>query len=138
MTWVLLETLPEAWGGPPGPRPTPPSACSHVVVLMPVSRRRVRGTRADLGVRPTIPGSAPFVLPDTAGLGAHHGLARFAREGFGEFLHVPDYAVDPVLFRRVRVGDGAGALALGAFFAAVPLGKADKETLLRGKASDGL
>ena len=30
------------WGGPPGPQPTPPSACGS------------RGTRADQGVRPTI------------------------------------------------------------------------------------
>ena len=77
-------------------------------------------------------------LPDTAGLGAHHGLAGFAREGFGEFRHVSDYSVNAVLFRRVGVGDGAGTLAFGAFFAAVPLGKADEETLLGGEASDGL
>src|SRR2546422_6825488 len=79
-----------------------------------------------------------FWLPDSASLGAHHGLAGFAREGFGEFRHVSDYAVDAVLFRRVGVGDGAGTLAFGAFFAAVPLGKADEETLLGGEASDGL
>ena len=36
------------WGGPPGPRPTPPSAC------LGLAGSGSRGTRADRGVRPTL------------------------------------------------------------------------------------
>ena len=38
------------WGGPPGPQPTPSSACSRVI------SSGSWGTRADQGVRPTIGG----------------------------------------------------------------------------------
>src|ERR1035437_7845627 len=75
-------------------------------------------------------------LPDAAGLRPHHGLSCFAREGLGEFRHVPDHAVDAILFRGMRVGDGVGALAFGALVAASPLGEADEETLVRSEAAD--
>src|ERR1039458_1844542 len=77
------------------------------------------------------------VLPDPAGLGPDHRLSCLAREGFGEFRHVTHYAVNAILFRGMRVGDGVGALAFGALVAAIPLREADEKTLLRGEAADG-
>ena len=49
------------WGGPPGPQPTPPSACAARNNLISLAGRGSRGTRADQGVRPTIP--AGFAAP---------------------------------------------------------------------------
>jgi len=50
-------------------------------------------------------------LPDAADFFCwfHHGLAGFAGEGFGEFGHVHDNAVDAVLGRGVRIDLGAHA-----------------------------
>ncbi len=42
------------WGGPSGPRPTPPSACSHHARCRPhLAGGGTRASRADQGVRPT-------------------------------------------------------------------------------------
>src|ERR1035437_1259618 len=41
----------ELWGGPPGPRPTPPSACRSLDEADFVGEERDQGSRADEGVR---------------------------------------------------------------------------------------
>src|ERR1035438_3544347 len=59
---------PSWWGGPPGPRPTPPSACWHIAgCRYRWSGSGTRASRADQGVRPTIcaewsPGSNSVAL----------------------------------------------------------------------------
>src|ERR1700689_2630849 len=57
-----LRTVIESWGGPPGPRPTPPSARSRASEPDFIGEERVRGTRADQGVRPTIEAEFPAPL----------------------------------------------------------------------------
>ena len=71
-------------------------------------------------------------------LGADHGLSGAAGEGFAELGHVGDYAIDAVFLGRMRIGDGVGALAFGAFVAAGPLRHADEEALIGRQAVDGL
>jgi hypothetical protein len=53
-SFPIVEHLHKLWGGPPGSRPTPPSACSGWMRLIPVAKSGSGGTRADQGVRPTI------------------------------------------------------------------------------------
>src|ERR1035437_4423367 len=40
------------WGGPPGPQPTPPSACAGWIKLISLASSGARGTRAGPGGRP--------------------------------------------------------------------------------------
>src|ERR1700678_4805158 len=47
------------WGGPPGPQPTPSSACLVWIGLNSLPTGGSRGTRADQGVCPTIPVQFP-------------------------------------------------------------------------------
>jgi hypothetical protein len=47
------------WGGPPGPQPTPSSACLVWIGLNSLATGGSRGTRADQGVCPTIPVQFP-------------------------------------------------------------------------------
>src|ERR1035441_221428 len=50
------------WGGPPGPRPTPPSACSRAARSRPrYAGSGTRASRADRGVRPTNGAAFPLV-----------------------------------------------------------------------------
>src|ERR1035441_8254768 len=45
------------WGGPPGPRGTPPSRCrNYDISIMQGARRPTGASAADQGVRPTNPG----------------------------------------------------------------------------------
>src|ERR1035437_8403420 len=54
--------LHKSWGGPPGPRPTPPSACSHPARRWPRCPRGGTGaSRADQGVCPTTSAALPIV-----------------------------------------------------------------------------
>ena len=66
------------WGGPPGPRPTPSSAFLHVHTPDLIGEKRVRGTRADRGVRLTI--KPEFAIPrKLSGIGhecLRHGGVR--------------------------------------------------------------
>jgi len=50
----MAEMACALWGGPPGPRLTPPSACSQPGKVGLNREGGSGGTRADRGVRPTI------------------------------------------------------------------------------------
>src|SRR5258708_40730 len=79
-------------------------------------------------------------LPDTAYVRRrfHHGLTRFAGEGFREVGHVYDDSVDAVARGRVRVRHGAHTHIFGALVGAIPLGESNEEALLGSEAVDGL
>src|SRR5271166_1366309 len=63
----------------------------------------------------------------------HHGLAGLAGERRAELRHIHHHAIDAVLRRRVRIGDGAGAQVLRTIVLAGPLGEADEEALVRSQ-----
>ena len=66
-----------------------------------------------------------------AGADGHHGLTEFAAEGFAEFWHILDHAVDAEFAGGMGVGLYLQADLLGTVFAA-PVLAVGKEELLHG------
>src|ERR1022692_4639011 len=59
LVFPKLLSLHSWWGGPPGPQPTPTSACWVWMNLISLARSGSRGTRADQGVCPTTASGSP-------------------------------------------------------------------------------
>src|SRR5215472_12801393 len=72
--------------------------------------------------------------PHPATVLAHHGLAGLAAEGLLKLRHIYHQAVDPVLARRVWIGDGAYTQILRTLVLTGPLRVADEEPLVGRKA----
>src|ERR1035438_1821635 len=68
LVFPKLLSLHSWWGGPPGPQPTPTSACWVWMNLISLARSGSRGTRADQGVCPTTASGCP-VLGKLSGIG---------------------------------------------------------------------
>src|ERR1035438_7183016 len=77
-----LNDLKWWWGGPPGPQPTPTSACWVWMNLISLARSGSRGTRADQGVCPTTVSGSP-VSGNQSGIGRKRLRHRLALARFG-------------------------------------------------------
>src|ERR1017187_6617663 len=61
LVFPKLLSLHSWWGGPPGPQPTPTSACWVWMNLISLARSGSRGTRADQGICPTTASGSPVL-----------------------------------------------------------------------------
>src|ERR1022692_3025639 len=61
LVFPKLLSLHSWWGGPPGPQPTPTSACWVWMNLISLARSGSRGNRADQGVCPTTASGSPVL-----------------------------------------------------------------------------
>src|ERR1035437_1441646 len=103
----LPSHLHKSWGGPPGLRATPPSACCGRKCLLLGEKSGSGGTRADLGVRPT--SSAEF---QCFGLFKWHGALSPPSRFFHGFLHQKFYSF-PILGKAPkRASRPGGRIAL--------------------------
>src|ERR1035438_3062804 len=57
----IIAACDDLWGGPPGPQPTPPSACWVWMNLISLARSGSRGTGADQQVCPTTASGSPVL-----------------------------------------------------------------------------
>jgi hypothetical protein len=72
-----------------------------------------------------------YDLPDTTALNRSHRLARLAPIRMGKLGYVHDRAADPKRIGRMRIYLSQHPQELGPLIAAVILGEAEKELLLR-------
>ena len=74
LSFPTTEHLHKLWGGPPGPQPTPSSACSRLDETDLMGEQRVQGDPRGPGVRPTTYTGFP-VLGKLSGI-AHSCVPR--------------------------------------------------------------
>src|SRR5579883_1279636 len=75
-------------------------------------------------------------LPNPATILFHHRLPGFARERFLELGHIHHHTIDPILARRMRIGQRSHAQVFGTTVLAGPLRQPYEEALIGRESLD--